>query len=616
MKEYFGYLNGLRGISILLVVTYHITDHKLFKNGFLGVDIFFVISGFILTYKYLDNINLKTYFLNRVKRIIPTLLLTLIFSILIMNFYIKDSYIFNENIKLIRNTLFFVNNLYLLKNIDYFNPEVSNFLTYHLWSLSIEEQFYLIFPFVMLFKNNHKVIIFISILFFIIFFFSSIVIVDRGLGLDDLFFVKSQNFFNPLVRFIEILIGCISAIIVKNKFRINSLMSYFILAVIVSIYFFGNFANENHPGFITILFSLLLSSFIISLHSNKNNYLNYFLNLKFFQIFGYISYTLYLLHIPILFLIFHYFKNENLLINIFSFSLVSIISFFVWKFYELPIYKNNLNKKKIFTIIAVYMILFFISFQEKKDMSISSDYKFAGTIDDKMTYNNCFFTNENFGKISNKCFEIDKSKKNIIFWGDSLASSLAIVFKKTYKEYNVLTFTGSSCTPRIHNSDYNDFDGTHCKIVNELATNFISKNNDLKVIVHSRNRFTKFNPSLDQKNNFIVLGITPRWKGDMLAFEKLDNTKKTQTSNLGLVSDIFKYDMEYIEYFEKFKNAKYISMLNYLCHVEQETVSNKCITLIKYKNEIIPYTYDHIHISYFMAKYIYESFLKELIIKE
>ena len=102
----------------------------------------------------------------------------------------------------------------------------------------------------------------------------------------------------------------------------------------------------------------------------------------------------------------------------------------------------------------------------------------------------------------------------------------------------------------------------------------------------------------------------------MLEHEKSDNIKKIQTSSLGLVSDIFKYDLEYIDYFKKFKNAKYISMLNYLCHFEQESNLNKCITLIKNKNEIIPYTYDHIHISYFMAKYIYESFLKELIIKE
>ena len=105
MSKYFDYINGLRGISILLVVLYHTTQHEYLENAFLGVDIFFVISGFILTYKYIEKINLKTFFIKRFKRIVPTLILTIIISLFIIELYVKDGFTYNENISLIRNSV-------------------------------------------------------------------------------------------------------------------------------------------------------------------------------------------------------------------------------------------------------------------------------------------------------------------------------------------------------------------------------------------------------------------------------------------------------------------------------------------------------------------------------
>ena len=101
---YINFINGLRGISIILVLFYHLFDTNIFRNGFLGVDFFFVISGFILTYKYhSQKFNLKTFFYNRFRRIIPSLVLCIIFVHLLLFLLVNDNFILKENYKLIPN---------------------------------------------------------------------------------------------------------------------------------------------------------------------------------------------------------------------------------------------------------------------------------------------------------------------------------------------------------------------------------------------------------------------------------------------------------------------------------------------------------------------------------
>ena len=611
MQEYLKYINGLRGISILLVVLYHTTQHKYLENAFLGVDIFFVISGFILTYKYLEKINIKTFFINRFKRIIPTLTLTIIISLLILELYVNDSFTYNENISLIRNTLFFINNLYLLENINYFHPEVSNLLAYHLWSLSIEEQFYIIFPFIILIgKNNHKYIIFIFLILFMIFLFSSITIANKDLGLNQSLIITTQNFFHPLIRFLEILFGCIAAIFVKKtKIKIHFVFIYLALLLITYLYLFESFSNKHHPGFITIIFSLLISFLIMSLYLNKNNYINKILEIKFFQVYGNISYTLYLLHIPLIFIWSEYFENTTMIEEGVLFLLISLASFMVWKWYEYPLYKGKIKYSQILSFITIYLILILISFKLNKDIDVTSNYKFQKVFDEKETFNKCFFTTDNIKEIKPDCFKIDESKKNIVFWGDSLASSIAITFKKKYEEFNIITFTGSSCTPRHYSDEYNDFDGEHCKILNKIATNFISKNKNLKVIVHSKGKFMRFDPEVIPNVKYDIIGISPRWRGHMLDLIQPDYSKNKFYTSTDLKNEIFEADTDYKSYFIQFENVNYISLLDNLCQKNNASNNLECLVFIKNNNKIIPYSFDHIHISFDMAGFLYENFL-------
>ena len=144
------YIQYLRALSVLLVFFYHL-KFEIFQNGYLGVDVFFVISGYVITsrlyedFKVNKTISLKNFFIKRFKRIYPILLFFLFITFIVITILSPLEY-FLDRI----NTLFFAllgisNFFYLFSNKDYFNTIFEDPLN-HTWSLGVEEQFYVIFP--------------------------------------------------------------------------------------------------------------------------------------------------------------------------------------------------------------------------------------------------------------------------------------------------------------------------------------------------------------------------------------------------------------------------------------------------------------------------------------
>ena len=149
MINYKSSIDGLRGLAVLFVILFH-AKFNYFDGGFLGVDIFFVISGYLITSIILSNINNKNFFIvdfyiRRIRRIAPMLLFTMLMCIplaciIFIPYKLKD---FFESI--IFSTIFLSNFLFWYES-GYFGD--SNFLKplLHTWSLSIEFQFYLFYP--------------------------------------------------------------------------------------------------------------------------------------------------------------------------------------------------------------------------------------------------------------------------------------------------------------------------------------------------------------------------------------------------------------------------------------------------------------------------------------
>ena len=152
-------IDGIRAISVIAVILFHF-DSVYLPGGFLGVDIFFVISGYLITsilIKEFDNkyFHLTNFYNRRIRRIAPVLFLVILITNFISLFFLFPEELlnlFNTNISII----FFFSNFYFWKNTDYFNDIASQSPLLHTWSISVEEQFYIFFPLIFLFFFKAK----------------------------------------------------------------------------------------------------------------------------------------------------------------------------------------------------------------------------------------------------------------------------------------------------------------------------------------------------------------------------------------------------------------------------------------------------------------------------
>ena len=175
---YRSYIDGLRALAVLPVVFFH-AGFPLFRGGYVGVDVFFVISGFLITSiiikeKNNDNFSLFKFYLRRIRRIIPALFLvtlfTLPFSIFLMS--PQDLDVFSKSIF---SVIFFISNFFFWNQGGYFGAEAELQPLLHTWSLGVEEQFYIFFPIflILIWKIKKNALIPIIIIGSLISFLSS-----------------------------------------------------------------------------------------------------------------------------------------------------------------------------------------------------------------------------------------------------------------------------------------------------------------------------------------------------------------------------------------------------------------------------------------------------------
>ena len=339
----------LRGYAVLIVFLYH-TNIEIFKNGYLGVDIFFVISGFVITkrliedFKKNNNIRLSIFYINRVKRILPNLVfivsITYIFYLL---FGPSDFSLFNET----TFALLGISNLYYINHSkDYFENIFVDPLG-HTWSLGIEEQFYLFFPIIILvtLKFISNKIFFLKIIIF------------SCLILSLLFFVVTFNenkqfafYFSPF-RFWEFLFGSVFYF-ANNKIKKNNEVFIFSILILIIIFLFSNNINYILKNFFTCLFTGLY----ISTYSNSK----FFVQSKL-VFFGNISYSFYLWHLPIIFFADLYITHIYHFDVFFSFLFTIFLSYLTYKFIEQKFRYKEFKISQIKTkFIGAFLIFFTI----------------------------------------------------------------------------------------------------------------------------------------------------------------------------------------------------------------------------------------------------------------
>lgn len=206
-------IDGLRAIAVIFVVCFHAFPN-IFKGGFVGVDIFFVISGYLITKIIFESLNagvfsFQDFYLRRIKRIFPALSLVLFAVCLFgsLSLYVDE---YNHLKKHMAGGGFFLSNFLLWSESGYFDVSAETKPLLHLWSLGVEEQFYLVWPLLIFFAWRKKIRLgfLIPLLAAASFFYGVLVIFDDAVG----------AFYSPVSRFWELLSGgCLAVFAAQNK---------------------------------------------------------------------------------------------------------------------------------------------------------------------------------------------------------------------------------------------------------------------------------------------------------------------------------------------------------------------------------------------------------------
>ncbi|MFJ8515816.1 acyltransferase family protein [Lysinibacillus xylanilyticus] len=300
------FLDGFRGIAVLLIMFFHM---QILEAGLAGPELFFVISGFIVSFLLIkefddtNKINIKSFFIRRISRILPPLIIcTIVTLILLVNFpltTIQDK-VFSQAFFA---SLGVVNFYELFHSAGYWEQGVKSPLL-HLWSISIEMQFYLIWPFVMylvLKKKEDKTIDKKRMLFFLLVLFSVLVGITYFYSINHSF---DYLYYNPLTRISSFIVGSvISVLVFKREKASKKLNQFLILIVLISLGYLTYFFELNninlYRGYIA-LYCVIFGIGIYLLSITHFKFSDYLLANKFILFIGKISYSLYLIHMPVI----------------------------------------------------------------------------------------------------------------------------------------------------------------------------------------------------------------------------------------------------------------------------------------------------------------------------
>jgi hypothetical protein len=630
-------IDGLRALAVVFVVLYHLEfiylNRNFFQGGFLGVDIFFVISGYLASHFIFPNLKkvnkswIFLYYEKRARRIFPALFSCILVSFIFAYFnFLQDS--FSDFKESIIYCISFLSNIYFYYTRILYGAEDSVLIPLlHTWSLAIEFQFYIFFPIILILINKYlrqNIILLIFLLFFLSFF------------IFILFSYKnsSLSFFFTITRLWELIIGSIIYIYEKKLFQ-------------------KQFRNEKFLtfiGFFLILFALLygevqyfylwniaatLGTCLIIIFSKKEYLITELLSKKFIVFIGLISYSLYIFHYPVLAFNRYssYIKedfNGKLLLVLIIF-LLSLISYY---FFERPFRnKNNFVNRKIFYYLVFFFLLIILFLSTIKNSYLNSKFFIPK---DFFLNKNKYLIEYNLKKsqIGIPDFSDDNKIRILIIGNSHATDTFNIISFNTnlLKKYSFSIFHPNEKNIKIHNYE------VHCllnfikyKIITcdnqEGSLKYIDLYNKSQIIIISTKWKEKDLDSLEEiinllqrdKKKIIIFGETVTVDFSKYRLNPLDEFIYIKKR---LPNDIEKLSLEKIYYSKtifftdninkklmlitKKYNITFYDKKKYFCNLQQKT----CKILTDENNKII---FDNSHLTIAGAKYLSEVFSKDIL---
>ena len=354
-------IDGLRAIAVLSVIFYH-AGFRLFDGGYIGVDIFFVISGYLITSLILEEkksgtFSLLNFYERRARRILPALFLVMAACIpfALMLLLPRDMKEFSESLIAVSA---FISNIYFSGEVGYFDTAAELKPLLHTWSLAVEEQYYIIFPafLLVIWRLGRPVII-----------ASLAILALASLGVAQWSAEDNLNgaFFLLRTRGWEILLGVFLAFYLFNRKDIQGNQALSLLGVLLMAgAIFGYDAATPFPSIYTLVPTI--GTALVIVYATPETHINRWLSNRVLVGIGLISYSAYLWHYPLFaFLRIRFGEDLNVYLAVTAILISLVLSFLSWKFVEVPfrtrIRPSSFSRSTIFRASA-FMATFFIAF--------------------------------------------------------------------------------------------------------------------------------------------------------------------------------------------------------------------------------------------------------------
>jgi peptidoglycan/LPS O-acetylase OafA/YrhL len=458
MLNYRSDVDGLRAVAVLSITIFHLNS-SLLSGGFIGVDVFFVISGYLITsiiYKDLQNNNFSFlgFYARRVRRLFPALFVMLFAASATSYKFLLPTEFVNFSISLAAST-FYVSNILFYNTIDYFNGADFAPLI-HTWSLSIEEQFYLVMPLGMFlaFKYASRRILLLTLILGAVSLITSEIWVQSG--------SENAAFYLMPARIWQFSVGSIVALAPKPRLRVlinNTLAATGAIGILGSAWFFSE--KMPFPGAWALL-PTLCTALVIFCGQKDLTWTAKILSLPPMRFFGAISYSLYLYHWPII--VFY-----RLMVSPYP-SLASQILLFLiscgaglasYLFVERPSLRVEIDQRFRQVITAgltgsagFALLAFLVVTWNGLPSRLPEHVVEIGSYLDypklSSQLGSCFLHSGN--KSANefdpeKCITTGKDRPNVLLMGDSHAAHYYLALKQLFPDVNLSQINASGCRP-------------------------------------------------------------------------------------------------------------------------------------------------------------------------
>ncbi len=534
-------IDGLRAVAVLSVLFFH-AGITAVSGGYVGVDVFFVISGFVITSGIVreyeqSRFSIAAFYDRRIRRIFPALIAVIVTSLVAFTavMAVEDGRDFSRSAVA---AMLSVSNIFFWKTSGYFDPAAGLRPLLHTWSLAVEEQFYLVIPLLLSFTLRRSRA------------FSAAVLIALGLAslglsvyLTDR--APSANFYSLPTRAWELVIGCLLALQsepLKRLARFAPVMGWAGLALIIaSVVLYDG--DTPFPGAAAVP-PTLGAALIIASGTIGSSTVNRWLSTRIMVGIGAISYSLYLVHWPVIVFARFWTMREPGPLSIALICAVSIgLAVLSWKFVEAPFRHPSraFDRGNVFRgaalMVAIVCGFAFVSpaFAPRR----LAPALVASAVENRpLAFQSpCFLENEDAGKWrAELCTRTTGAASNALLWGDSFAAHYVAGLMTTAEplDVNIIQYTSAGCPPIL---DYKSYALPHCQPFNRHALDVIRASDIKSVILSARwdlvrgRRLAELQPTiktlLAAGVSVFVVGISPQFplESRYLAYRRAGMTR-------------------------------------------------------------------------------------------